>query len=175
MSMSLERIINDVDSLKKDKSNASESLQNLSKELNNIKILVSPVNIKISSNASKLASVMGAMLKCSFSIAPGSYLSVRAKTLVSNLPSSNISDSKLGVNVVPFAGCTSPTNPFFKPPFIVPPLPCIPQLSPFTPTNPKILLENMPITTINSKAMCTFAPGGVVSFVNSNQINVKTS
>ncbi|MDE4940847.1 DUF4280 domain-containing protein, partial [Francisella tularensis subsp. holarctica] len=30
-------------------------------------------------------------------------------------------------------------------------------------------------TTINSKAMCMFSPGGIFDFISSVQINVKTS
>ncbi|MDE5012742.1 DUF4280 domain-containing protein, partial [Francisella tularensis subsp. holarctica] len=36
-------------------------------------------------------------------------------------------------------------------------------------------LEYAPITPRNSKAMCRFAPGGIVDFISSGQLNVKTS
>ncbi|MDE5039665.1 DUF4280 domain-containing protein, partial [Francisella tularensis subsp. holarctica] len=52
---------------------------------------------------------------------------------------------------------------------------CIPNSSAFIPTNPTTLLENAPITTINRKAMCMFAPGGIVDFISSGQLHVKTS
>lgn len=170
----LEQVINKIDSLKKDTSNKSKDLDNLSNELDKLKIIVTPVKLDISSNTSVFLSSLSGMIKCSFSVAPGTYLSVRATTLVGNMPSSNISDSKFMINIVPFGGCLNVTNPFFKPPFIVPPLPCIPTLSPFIPTQPTVLLENMPVTTEKSKAMCTFAPGGVVSFITPGQFNAQT-
>lgn len=149
-------------------------INDIIQQLNNLKSHIEPVNIKITNNASNLASVMGAQIQCSFGIGPGSYIGSRFLTNIGQMPSSNITDSKLGVNLLPFSGCSSPTNPFFKPPFIVPPLPCIPTITSFIPTNPTILLENSPVTTINSKGICTFAPGGVISFSNAGQNSTKT-
>ena len=175
MSINIDNIVNKVNNAKQTDSGVTDSLDNLSKELMNLKVVISSNNFKISNSASKLAATIGGLIECTFGVAPGSYLSIRATTLITNKPSSNISDSMIGSNVVPFPGCTSPTNPFFKPPFIVPPLPCVPKLSPFVPTSPTILLEKMPITTKDSIAMCMFAPGGVVSFTNPGQATVKTS
>ncbi|MBK2357768.1 type VI secretion system PAAR-like protein IglG [Francisella hispaniensis] len=151
----------------------SSSVSDLISELNNIRILLTQTKLNLSNNASILTPSMGAQIKCSFSLASGTYISTRVKTRTSNLPASNITDSKLGVNILPFAGCTNPANPTMNP-FSFPWV-CIPNLSAFIPTNPTTLLENVPITTINSKAMCMFAPGGIVNFINSGQINVKTS
>ncbi|MFC4892155.1 type VI secretion system PAAR-like protein IglG [Pseudofrancisella aestuarii] len=169
----LENSLQKLSELQQDWGSSKDSIDNLISELNSIKSFLSPTKLNISSSASTLTPSMTAMIKCSFSIAPGTYLSIRVKTLAGSLPSSNITDSKLGVNVLPFAGCTNPANPTMNP-FVFPWV-CIPMLTPFIPTNPTTLLENAPITTINSKAMCTFAPGGIVSFINSGQINAKTS
>lgn len=143
------------------------------KKLENLKNQITPVNVKTSSNASKLVSVLGAQITCSFGAGPGSYIGSRFKTIPGGKPGSNISDSKLGLNLLPFPGCTSPTNPFFKPPFLVPPLPCIPQVASFIPTSPTVFLEDLPITTIESKGICTFAPGGIISFSNAGQNSTK--
>jgi hypothetical protein len=142
-------------------------------KMENLKNQITPVNVKKSSNASKLISVLGAQITCSFGAGPGSYIGSRLKTMPGGKPGSNISDSKLGLNLLPFSGCISPTNPFFKPPFLVPPLPCIPQVTSFIPTSPTIFLEDLPITTIQSKGICTFAPGGIISFSNSGQNKAK--
>ncbi|AHB98680.1 type VI secretion system PAAR-like protein IglG [Francisella orientalis] len=170
-------IINDslkrLETISNNDENIKGSISNLVSELNNIKILLSPTELNLSSSASTLTPSMTAQIKCSFSLAPGVYLSTRVKTLAGNLPASNITDSKLGANILPFAGCTNPANPTMNP-FVFPWV-CIPNLSPFIPTNPTTLLEGAPITTMNSKAMCTFAPGGIVNFISSGQINVKTS
>ncbi|API87161.1 MULTISPECIES: type VI secretion system PAAR-like protein IglG [Francisella] len=154
-------------------SNMQSSIANLVSELNNIKTLLTPTKLNLSSSGSTLTPSMGAQIKCSFSLAPGAYFSIRMKTLAGSLPASNITDSKLGANILPFAGCSNPVNPTMNP-FMFPWV-CIPNLSPFIPTNPTTFFENAPITTTNSKAMCMFAPGGVVNFINSGQINAKTS
>lgn len=141
-------------------------------KIKNIKSHVEPAKLNLSSSASKLSIVLGAQTQCSFGIGLGSYIGTRVKTIIGDRLGSNISDSKLGINIIPFMGCSSPTNPFFKPPFMSPPLPCIPQVSSFIPTSPTVLLENTPITTINSKGICTFSPGGVISFINAGQYKV---
>lgn len=138
-------------------------------QIDNIKSHIAPVNINLSSNASKFAIVLGAQTQCSFGMGPSSYIGSRVKTMAGGKPGSNITDSKLGLNLLPFPGCSNPSNPFFKPPWIVPPLPCIPQVASFIPTSPTILLENIPVTTIDSKGICSFAPGGVISFINAGQ------
>ena len=169
----LQQTIDKVQSLKNTSSDIADSIKNLTDELNSIKIMISPVNINASGNASTKISVMGAMTQCSFGIMPGSYMSIRVTTLTSSMPSSNITDSKIGVNILPFGGCSSPTNPTMNP-FVFPWV-CIPTLTPFIPTNPTMLLEEAPVTTSNSKAMCSFAAGGVVSFTTPGQFNAKTS
>ncbi len=175
MSTNIDNIINKVNNAKRVDNGVADSLGNLSKELNNLKVVMSPNSFSISSSASTLASTMSGMLECTFSPAPGSYLSIRATTLVANMPSSNISDTMIGANVVPFPVCIAPTNPVAPAQLMIPPYVCVPMLSPFTPTNPTILLENMPITTEDSIAMCMYAVGGVVSFTNPGQFTVKTS
>lgn len=154
-------------------SSIEDSLASLANELKNIRTNISPVSINASSNASAISATMGAMTVCSFGVAPSSYMSTRFKTLSGNMPSSNITDSNIGVNILPFVGCSNPANPtmsWWYFPWI-----CIPALSPFIPTSPNIFIENIPITTIKSKAMCTFASGGVVSFAAPGQINVKAT
>jgi hypothetical protein len=169
----LKSAIENTQKLQSQSSDLANKVSNLAAELNNIKTIISPVSLGSGGAASQVTSVMGGTLMCSFGIAPASYLSVRATTLTSSLPSSNISDSKIGVNVLPFGACTNPANPA-KIPFVFP-WPCMPALTPFIPTSPTTMLEKMPITTINSKAMCTFAAGGVVSFISPGQFNAKTT
>ncbi|AIT09610.1 hypothetical protein LO80_06295 [Candidatus Francisella endociliophora] len=169
----LEQAIDQVKALKDQSSNIANSIETLSNELNNIKTILSPSSVNASNSASQLTSVLGATTLCSFGTGPGSYLSIRATVLTSMLPSSNITDSVIGVNVLPFPGCVNPSNPA-KVPFVFP-WPCVPLLTPFTPTSPTTILQGAPITTINSKAFCNFASGGVVSFINPGQFNAKTT
>ena len=110
-------------------SNMQNSIANLVSELNNIKTLLTPTKLNLSSSGSTLTPSMGAQIKCSFSLAPGAYFSIRMKTLAGNLPASNITDSKLGTNILPFPGCSNPANPTMNP-FMFPWV-CIPNLSPF--------------------------------------------
>ncbi|AXA32996.1 type VI secretion system PAAR-like protein IglG [Francisella adeliensis] len=169
----LKNAIENTKKLQSQSSDLANKINDLATELNNIKTIVSPVSVSAGGAASQVTSVMGGMLMCSFGIAPSSYLSIRATTLTSSLPSSNISDSKIGVNILPFGACTNPANPA-KIPFVFP-WPCIPTLTPFIPTSPTTMLEKMPITTMNSKAMCTFAAGGMVNFISPGQFNAKAT
>lgn len=173
MANDLKQLMDKVDNLKKNNTNQSDSLQSLSNELNNIKILVSPVELDISNDASTFNSTMSAMIKCTFSIAPGIYIGTKVTTLSGNMPSSNILDTTAFENILPFVGCINYINPFAPAQLGVPPFPCMPTLSPFVPTEPTVLLDNMPISTSDAIAFCMFAVGGVVEFETPGQENVQ--
>lgn len=70
-----------LEQIKANDESIKNSIDDLISELNNIKTLLSPTQLNISSNASTLVPSMGAQIKCSFSLAPGAYLSTRVKTL----------------------------------------------------------------------------------------------
>ena len=122
---------------------------------------------------STMATCTGSQMMCSFGIGPGVYNTLRLTTLINNKPAANISDNIPMVNITPFPGCSSPTNPLMNP--FVYPWPCMPIVTPFIPTNVMTMIQGTPINTMNNKAICNYAVGGVISFINPNQITTMTS
>lgn len=107
---------------------------------------------------------MGAMLKCSFGMAPGSLVVLPLnRVLSSNMPAANIMDHKPMVNIMPFGMCQSMANPMVAAATAaamgaLTPMPCIPMtMAPWVPGAPTVLLGNMPTLNDSSKLMCTWA------------------
>ena len=54
----------------------------------------------------------GAVLMCSFGVAPSSLIVLPINMMMtSNMPAANIMDNKPMVNILPFGMCMSPANP----------------------------------------------------------------
>ena len=121
-----------------------------------------------------LAVCMGAMMKCSFGVAPSSLVVLPAnRVMVSNMPAANIMDNKPMVNIIPFGMCQSPANPMViamtAAALGVPTLaPCIPMtVAPWTPGNPVTLIGGMPGINNSSKLMCNW--GGMINIASPGQ------
>ena len=117
---------------------------------------------------------MGAMMKCSFGVAPSSLMVLPVnRVLVSNMPMANIMDNKPMVNILPFAMCQSPANPTVIAATaaalgVLTPMPCIPMtVAPWTPGNPTVMVANMP--AINNSSMLTCNWGGMISISSPGQ------
>ncbi len=116
----------------------------------------------------------GAMLKCSFGVAP-SVLTVLPlnRTLTSNMPAANIMDNKPMVNIMPFGMCITPTNPAVAAATaaalgVLTPMPCVPITpAPWVVGSPTVLLGNMPALNNTSTLMCTWA--GVITVLQPGQ------
>jgi hypothetical protein len=115
--------------------------------------------------------VMGAMMQCSFGMAPSSLIVLPVnRVMVENKPAANIMDYKPVVNIPPFGMCSAPTNPAFiaatSAALGVPtPVPCVPvTAAPWAPGSPTVMIANMPALNNMSKCMCTWA--GVISITN---------
>jgi hypothetical protein len=115
--------------------------------------------------------VMGAMLACSFGMAPSSLVVLPDKrTLVENLPVANIGDNKPFVNILPFTLCTSLANPITAAQTaaalgVLTPGTCTPVLpAPWLPGAPTVLIANLPALTNTSKCLCAY--GGVIQITN---------
>ena len=76
---------------------------------------------------------MGALLQCSFGVAPSSLVVLPVnKMMTSFVPAANIMDHKPMVNIMPFGMCTSPSNPVVAAATaaalgVLTPMPCIPN------------------------------------------------
>ena len=117
---------------------------------------------------------MGAMLKCSFGVAP-SVLSVLPvnREMVNGMPAANIMDNKPFVNIMPFGMCTTPSNPAVASATaaalgVLTPMPCVPVTpAPWVPGSPKHMIAKMPALNNTSTCMCTW--GGVITVVQPGQ------
>ena len=110
---------------------------------------------------------MGALLQCSFGVAPSSLVVLPAnKVMTSYVPAANIMDNKPMVNIMPFGMCTSPANPQVAAATaaalgVLTPMPCIPNTTaPWAPGAATVMLANMPALDDVSTLACMW--GGVI-------------
>ncbi|MBV6324935.1 DUF4280 domain-containing protein [Duganella violaceipulchra] len=119
---------------------------------------------------------MGAMLKCSFGVAPGTLMVLPANAVLTAVPDANIMDNKPMVNILPFGMCQSLANPMVAAATaaalgVLTPMPCIPATTaPWAPGSPTVLIGNMPALNNSSKLMCMW--GGVIAINAPGQATV---
>ena len=120
---------------------------------------------------------MGAMLQCSFGVAPSSLVVLPLNRVLTGTPAANIMDNKPIVNVPPFGMCSSPANPTVAAATaaalgVLTPMPCVPVTpAPWVHGAPTVLIANMPALDNNSKLMCTW--GGVIQINSPGQATVE--
>ncbi len=108
----------------------------------------------------------GAMMMCSFGVAPSSLVVLPVNRTMTGAPAANIMDNKPMVNIPPFGMCSSPANPMVAAATaaalgVLTPMPCIPvTAAPWAPGSPTVLIGNMPALNNSSKLMCNW--GGVI-------------
>ena len=115
----------------------------------------------------------GAMMSCSFGVAPSSFIAIRPKELTSMMPAGVIMDNKPIANIPPFGMCSSLANPTVASATaaalgVLTPMPCVPMFpAPWVPGAPTVLIENIPALDNTCKLMCAYA--GVVTFSTAGQ------
>ena len=121
--------------------------------------------------------VLGAMLKCSMGLAPGTLMVLPVNmTMGNNMPAANIMDNKPLVNILPFGMCQSPANPVVAAATaaalgVLTPMPCIPATTaPWVPGSPTVMIANMPALTKSCKCMCMWT--GVIEITNPGQTTI---
>lgn len=118
----------------------------------------------------------GAMLKCSFGLAPGTLQVLPLSQVMTAVADANIMDNKPMVNILPFGMCTSMANPLVAAATaaamgVLVPMPCIPlTTAPWMPGSPTVLLGNLPALNNASKLMCM--AGGVIEIAVPGQASV---
>lgn len=118
----------------------------------------------------------GAMLKCSFGLAPGVLNVLPLSQVMTAMPDACIMDNKPMVNVMPFGMCTSLANPLVAAATaaalgVLVPMPCIPlTTAPWVPGSPTVLVGGMPALNNASKLMCM--AGGVIDISVPGQVTV---
>ncbi len=117
---------------------------------------------------------MGAMLKCSFGMAPSTLMvTVPLRPMIQNKPKANIMDFAPMMNIMPFGMCQSMANPTVASATsaamgVLTPMPCIPVIvSPWAPGG-KELVSNIPALLDNCKTMCAY--GVNISITNPGHV-----
>ena len=112
--------------------------------------------------------VTGAMMMCSFGLAPSSFMASPGRTdLMGNMPKGNIMDFAPMVNIMPFGMCTAPTNPEVI--ACCGPAPCVPAItSPWMPGHPQVMVQKQPALTRSCRNMCMWL--GQISFTTDGQM-----
>ena len=120
---------------------------------------------------------MGAMMQCSFGLAPAPLAVLPVKRVASSyVPDATIMDNKPILNIPPFGMCSSPTNPVVIAATaaalgVFTPAPCVPVTpAPWAPGSPTVLIGKVPALNNSSKLMCTWA--GVISINVPGQFTV---
>lgn len=118
----------------------------------------------------------GAMLKCSFGMAPATLNVLPLNRVLSGAPSANIMDNVPMLNILPFGMCQSPANPMVAAATaaamgVLTPMPCIPlPAAPWMPGSPTVLIANMPALNDGSKLLCNW--GGLIEVQMPGQMTV---
>ncbi len=119
----------------------------------------------------------GAMLQCSFGVAPSTLMVLPSNKVSVSMFAATIMDNKPFVNVMPFGMCTSISNPTVAAATaaalgVLTPMPCIPAtVSPWVAGKPTVLIGTFPALTDSSILMCMW--GGVIKINMAGQFTVQ--
>jgi hypothetical protein len=120
----------------------------------------------------------GAMLMCSFGVAPSSLTVLPTNCVNCTMAAANIMDNIPCVNILPFGVCSSPANPTVAAATaaalgVLTPMPCVPvTTAPWIVGAPTVLIGNMPALTVGSTLICNW--GGVIQITMPGQFNVQS-
>lgn len=118
----------------------------------------------------------GAILQCTFGMAP-MPMTVLPKSRVTNaMPAANIMDNIPFVNILPFAMCNSMSNPAVAAATAaafgaLTPMPCTPvTTAPWSPGSPAVLINGQPALSNSSQLFCAF--GGCIQIKSAGQFQI---
>lgn len=118
----------------------------------------------------------GAMMQCSFGVAPSSLVVLPVNRVFTTTPAANILDNIPMLNVPPFGMCQSMANPSVAAATaaalgVLTPMPCIPVTpAPWSPGSATVKLGGMPALQDSSKLNCVW--GGAISINQPGQQTV---
>jgi hypothetical protein len=121
---------------------------------------------------------LGAMMMCSFGMAPSTLIVVVPTVTAEGPPAANIMDFVPIENIPPFGMCQSLANPEVDAATtaalgVLTPMPCVPvTVAPWTPGDPTVLIRNMPALTQTSTCMCSWA--GVITITKAGTTKTMT-
>ena len=119
----------------------------------------------------------GAMLKCSFGIAPSTMTVLPPNMVKTATPIANIMDYIPMMNIMPFVMCTSLSNPTVVAATaaalgVLTPMPCIPlTTAPWSPGASTVLVAGQPALNDSSTLMCTW--GGTIDISDAGQTSIE--
>ena len=111
--------------------------------------------------------VSGAMIMCSFGLAPSTLSVVAPRPIVEGRPVATIADVAPGANIAPFGMCQSLANPTVAAATaaalgVLTPMPCVPVVpAPWTPLAPQMTAGGIPVLVAGATCVCVF--GGNIS------------
>ena len=123
-----------------------------------------------------IAVATGAMMMCSFGVAPSSLVALPAQRVIAQTPSANAIDFVPVLNIPPFGACTSLANPMVAAATaaalgVLTPMPCVPvTVAPWIPGSMKVMNGPMPAVDNACKQTCMW--GGVIQVINPGQTKV---
>ncbi len=112
----------------------------------------------------------GAVMSCSFGMAPSTLNVLPTAQVVSAMPLASIADTVPFVNIPPFGMCQSMANPVVAAATAaamgtLTPMPCTPvPAGPWAPGVPQVLVGGKP--AVNNQCKLTCAYGGMIQFTN---------
>ena len=115
----------------------------------------------------------GAVLQCSFGLAPSSLIVTPDNKMMVMTPAANIMDNVPMKNIMPFGMCTTQSNPAVAAATTAAlgtptPAPCVPVIpAPWAPGSATMQIGNQPALNDASKCNCTY--GGVISITSPGQ------
>ncbi len=119
----------------------------------------------------------GAVIRCSFGMAPSTLNVLPAARVVSTMPLAAITDNIPMVNIMPFGMCQSMANPTVASATaaalgVLTPMPCIPVIpAPWASGSPTVLIGGKPALNNSCKLMCAY--GGVIQIDNPGTTNIQ--
>ena len=113
----------------------------------------------------------GALLQCSFGVAPSPLMVLPTGRVVSGgMPLATIMDFVPMVNILPFGTCSCPSNPAVV--LAGGAAPCVPLIpAPWRPGSPTVLIGGKP--ALNSSCQCQCMWGGLITVTSPGVTNVQ--
>ena len=115
----------------------------------------------------------GAMVMCSFGMAPSTLVVPPVSRVFSGTPVANIGDCIPNTNIMPFGMCSSLANPTVASATsaamgVLTPQPCVPVITgTWMPGSPTVIVGGKPAVNQTCKCMCAYA--GVIQITNPGQ------
>jgi hypothetical protein len=123
--------------------------------------------------------VMGAILQCSFGVAPASLVPLPIpRVMIESKPAATITDFAPMVNIAPFGMCMSLSNPTVAAATaaalgVLTPMPCIPVTTPWKPGAAKTMIGGKPALTSDSTCNCSW--GGIITITMPGAMRTQSS